>query len=58
MLPLSGEKDTRFETEDAPRILDAVRQARQAKSPSSVTITVDGNGGVTTVMLEIKKRIK
>jgi hypothetical protein len=46
------------EERDLARIAAAVKEAREAKAPSFVRIDVDGNGGVTTITLEIKKRLK
>jgi hypothetical protein len=58
MLTPQAATDQKFENEEAPRILEAVRQARAARAAASVTVSLDVNGGITTIMLEIKKRIK
>jgi hypothetical protein len=56
---ISPEKvDDKFETQDLPKILAAIHNARQAKSSGSVTIHFSENGGVISVLMETKKKFK
>lgn len=50
--------DVKFEREDLPKILAALKTAKDAGVAGSVTITFSDNGGVLTVIQEAKKRWK
>ncbi len=48
----------KFETEDLPRILAALKAAKDARTASTVTIEFSDNGGVMSVVQVSKKRFK
>jgi hypothetical protein len=50
--------DEKFEKEDLPKILAALKNAHDAKQKASVTVNFSENGGVIDILLEIKKRFK
>ncbi len=50
--------DEKFEAEDLPRILAALKNAKDAKQKATVTVVFSENGGVVDILLEIKKRFK
>lgn len=54
---MSAEKD-KFETEELPLILAALKTARDAGAAGTVTVSFSNNGGVMTVIHETKKRFK
>lgn len=56
-VPIS-QPDTKFEREELPRILAALKNAHDAKMKSRVTIDFAENGGVVAVGLEMKKSFK
>ena len=56
---ISPEKpDTKFESEDLPKILAALHNARQSKAKATVTVHIAANGGVIAILLETKKSFK
>ena len=50
--------DEKFEKEDLPKILAALKNAHDSKQKASVTVNFADNGGVVDILLEIKKRFK
>ena len=52
------EEKTKFEAEDLPKILAALKNAHDSKQKASVTVTFSDNGGVVDILLEIKRRFK
>lgn len=51
-------KPSKFETEDLPKILAALKRAHEARVPSTVTIDFAHDGGVQTVFVTSKERFK
>lgn len=52
------EKETRFESEDLPKILAALQKARLAKAAGRVTVEFSETGGVIGISREAKEKIK
>lgn len=55
---MSPDKDQKFMQEDLPKILDAIKDARESRRPSRVTIEVTDTGGINSVQVESKKKYK
>ena len=53
-----AEEKNKFETEDLPKILAALKTAKEAGAAGSVIVSFAENGGVLTVIHETKKRYK
>jgi len=49
---------SRFESEDLPKILAALKNAHEAKSLGKVIIEFAENGGVLGITLEMKRKFK
>lgn len=49
---------SKFETEDLPKILAALKNAHEAKRYATVTVKFADNGGVVDIILETKKNFK
>ena len=50
--------DTKFESEDLPKILAALANARNSKAKATVTVHFADNGGVIAVKSNIEKNYK
>lgn len=50
--------EKKFEENDLPKILLALQKARDAKSPSKVTVDFSADGGVIGILFEPKIKIK
>lgn len=50
--------DDKFEREDLPRILAALKTAKDAGVSATVTVTFSDNGGVLSVVQKTEKRFK
>lgn len=50
--------DTKFESEDLPKILAALSNARQSKAKATVTIHFADNGGVVAIKSSVEKNYK
>jgi hypothetical protein len=50
--------DEKFEAEDLPKILAALKNAHDAKQKAEVKVTFADNGGVVGIILETKKQFK
>jgi hypothetical protein len=53
-----SEATEKFEKDDLPKILAALKNAHDAKQKATVTVVFSDNGGVVDILLEIKKRFK
>lgn len=51
-------KEDKFETEDLPKILAALKAAKDAGAASSVIVNFSDQGGVLSVVQESKRRFK
>jgi len=52
------QREDKFTSEDLPKILAALQNAHEAKAAGSVIIHFADNGGVISVLQEIKKKYK
>ena len=50
--------EDKFEKEDLPKILAALKNAKDSNQKATVTVVFSDNGGVVDISLEIKKRFK
>lgn len=50
--------NNKFETEDLPKILAALKRARDGGFPTRVTVDFARDGGVIAILLEPKIKIK
>lgn len=48
----------KFEKDDLPKILEALKEAKEAGSPSSVTISFSAQGGVISIRRKLEKEYK
>lgn len=55
---LPEKADTKFESEDLPKILAALANARNSKAKATVTIRFWENGGVVEIKSNIEKTFK
>lgn len=55
---MGEQAQTKFHEEDLPKILTAVKEARELKQSCTVIIAIAPDGGVLSVMLEAKKKYK
>jgi len=58
MIQPGKEREDKFTAEDLPKILAALHNAHEAKAAGSVIIHFADNGGVISVLQEIKKKYK
>ena len=52
------EPQSKFEAEDLPKILAALKNAHESNQKATVTVQFADNGGVVDISLETKKKFK
>jgi hypothetical protein len=50
--------EDKFEMNDVPLVLAALKKAHEAKKTSRITVDIHENGGVVSVQLETKEKLK
>lgn len=53
-----ADTNNKFENEDLPKILAALKRAKDGGSPARVTVDFSKDGGVVAILLEPKIKIK